>query len=54
MNATERKESNAAFVALRRTARAKRTAERCDFCGAELGEPHQQLIEPKQMKETRP
>src|SRR5262249_9487064 len=34
----------------RRFARAKETAERCDFCCAELGEVHQHLIEPERRR----
>ncbi len=47
MNVTERTSPNAAFAALQRFARAKETAERCDFCVAELGEIHQHLLEPE-------
>jgi uncharacterized protein DUF5947 len=41
---------NAAFAALRRFARAPKTAERCDFCGSELGPVHQHLIEPERRR----
>jgi len=37
---------NGSFAALRRFARPRPVIERCDFCGAELGELHQHLIEP--------
>jgi uncharacterized protein DUF5947 len=50
MNATERTSSNAAFAALRRFARVRTAAERCDFCSSELGEVHQHLIEPEQRR----
>jgi hypothetical protein len=50
MNADQRTSPNAAFAALRRFARAEKTAERCDFCSAELTDVHQHLIEPEQRR----
>ncbi|MBO0725618.1 MAG: hypothetical protein J2P52_08465 [Blastocatellia bacterium] len=50
MNVTERKAPNAAFAALRRFARERKTAERCDLCSAELGVAHQHMIEPEQRR----
>src|SRR5215468_5973329 len=46
MNVTERASLNTTFTTLRRLAGARKTIERCDFCGAELDEFHQHLIEP--------
>jgi hypothetical protein len=46
----EKMAPNGAFAALRRFASARKTAERCDFCSAELGEVHQHLIEPEQRR----
>jgi hypothetical protein len=39
--------NNNSFAALRRLMRQPPQAERCDFCGAELAEGHQHLIEPE-------
>src|SRR5262245_18376550 len=39
--------TNNSFAALRRLMRQPPRAERCDFCGAELAEEHQHLIEPE-------
>jgi Family of unknown function (DUF5947) len=50
MRMTERTSSNGSFAALRRFARARPVIERCDFCSAELGEPHQHLIEPERRR----
>jgi len=50
MNITERTPPNAAFALLRRFARESKTAERCDFCSAELGVAHQHLIESEQRR----
>src|SRR5262245_44601659 len=47
MRMTERNAPNGSFAALRRFASARTAIERCDFCGAELDELHQQLIEPE-------
>ncbi len=50
MRMTERTSPNGSFAALRRFARARPVIERCDFCGAELGELHQHLIEPERRR----
>jgi hypothetical protein len=47
MNDIERTAPNASFAALQRFARVTKTAERCDFCSAELNGVHQHLIEPE-------
>src|SRR5215475_5910762 len=50
MDSTERTAPYSAFAALQRFARARRVVERCDFCGVELGEVHQHLIEPERRR----
>ncbi|HEY6402241.1 MAG TPA: DUF5947 family protein [Blastocatellia bacterium] len=50
MNSNQSASPNAAFAALRRFARAPKTAERCDFCSSELGPVHQHLIEPERRR----
>jgi hypothetical protein len=50
MRVTERTSPNGSFAALRRFARARTMVERCDFCGAELDEFHQHLIEPERRR----
>src|SRR5262249_26498571 len=47
MSVAEKASQNTAFATLRRLATARKTIERCDFCGAGLGEVHQHLIEPE-------
>jgi len=46
----ERTAPNGSFTALRRFAGARTMIERCDFCGAELDELHQHLIEPERRR----
>jgi hypothetical protein len=50
MNVKQKTSPNSAFAALQRFARARKTAERCDFCSAEMGDVHQHLIEPEQRR----
>src|SRR5262245_14308650 len=50
MGPAERTSPNRAFATLRRFVRADKMVERCDFCGAELVEVHQHLIEPEQRR----
>jgi Family of unknown function (DUF5947) len=50
MRMTERMSPNGSFAALRRFARSRPVIERCDFCGAELGELHQHLLEPERRR----
>ena len=50
MSVAEKASQNTAFATLRRLAAARKTIERCDFCGAELGEVHQHLIEPERRR----
>jgi hypothetical protein len=52
MDATEETPSNSAFAALRRLARPRRDVERCDFCGVELGEDHQHLIQSQPLSQA--
>jgi hypothetical protein len=53
MRVTERTSPNGSFATLRRFARARTVVERCDFCGAELDEFHQHLIQLGQGPERR-
>jgi len=50
MSVAEKASQNTAFATLRRLATARKTIERCDLCGAELGEVHQHLIEPERRR----
>jgi Family of unknown function (DUF5947) len=50
MRMNERTAPDGSFAALRRFARARTVVERCDFCGAELDELHQHLIEPERRR----
>src|SRR5262249_34564516 len=50
MNVTERTSLNGSFASLRRFAGARKMVERCDFCGVELEESHQHLIEPERRR----
>jgi hypothetical protein len=50
MDSTRFSQPNNAFTALRQIARARPKAERCEMCGAVVGETHQHLIEPAARK----
>jgi hypothetical protein len=50
MTLNRQQEPNAPFAALRRIMRERPPAERCELCGAGLGEEHPHLIEPASRK----
>jgi hypothetical protein len=50
MRMTERNAPSGTFATLRRFARSRTAVEVCDFCGAELDELHQHLIEPERRR----
>ena len=50
MRMTERNAPSGTFATLRRFARARTAVEVCEFCGAELDELHQHLIEPERRR----